>query len=164
MHENQGVCNWAFRLDGNPDPEVVVEVDTAPNDEWLHCADKFSTLVYCQIWDDRHALDGRIGVSAQGLELADADIEFLKANFVQRPSTYGWPGKSNYRFEGQGGGILIWDGEDRGTDWFVSAKTPASLHAILSQIWQCGNLTQTLYGLVPESEEALRDLRGLRGS
>ena len=25
MHENQGVCSWAIKLDGSPDPPVVVE-------------------------------------------------------------------------------------------------------------------------------------------
>ena len=162
MHENQGVCSWAFRLDGNPDPEVVVEVDTAPNDQWLHCADKFSTFVCCQIWDHRQAWtieDGGISVSAQELELAEADLQFLKANFVQRPSTYGWPGKTTYRFEAQDGGILIWEGK-RQTDWFVSAQTPASLGTLLSKIWHCGNLEETLYDLIPESADLLRDLRG----
>lgn len=157
MHENQGVCNWAFRLDGNPDPEVVVEVDTAPNDEWLHCTEKFSTL-NCQIWD--HTDEG-VGVAAQELELAEADLQFLKANFLQRPSTYGWPGKTNYRFEGQGGRILIWDGGDQGVDWFVSAKTPASLRVTLSRIWHCGSLAETLYDLTPEAAAVLRELRAI---
>lgn len=162
MHENQGVCSWALKLDGSPDPEVLVEVDTAPNDQWLHC-DKFSTFVCCQIWDHRQAWtieDGGISVSAQEPELAEADLQFLKANFVQRPSTYGWPGKTTYRFEVRGGGILIWDRHDRKADWFVSAQTPASLHTLLSKIWHCGNLVETLYDLTPESGEVLRDLRG----
>ena len=161
MCENQGVCNWAFKLDGSSDPVVLVQVDSASNDkwQWLHCAEQFSTFVYCQIWDHRHALDGGIGVSAQELESAEADLQFLKANFVQGPSTYGWPGRTNYRFEGQDGGILIWDGEDRGTDWFVSAQTPASLRTLLSKIWHCGNLAETLYDLNVESAEVLRELR-----
>lgn len=156
MCENQGVCNWAFSLDGNPDPEVVVEVDTAPNDEWLHCTDKFSTFVYCQIWD--HTDEG-VGVAAQELELSATDLQFLKSNFLQRPSTYGWPGNTNYRFEGQGGRILVWDGGDQGVDWFVSAKTPASLRVMLSRIWHCGSLAETLYDLAPEAVEVLLELR-----
>ena len=161
MCENQGVCNWTFKLDGRPDPEILVQVDMASTDkwQWLCCADKFSTFIYCQIWDYRHVLDGGIGVSAQELELVRADPEFLKANFRQRPSTYGWPGKTNYRFEAVNGGILIWEGKEQ-TDWFVCARTSASLHTILSQIWRCGNLAETLYDLTPESEEVLRKLRG----
>jgi hypothetical protein len=163
MHENQGVCNWAFRLDGNADPEVIVEVDTAPNDEWLPCADKFSTFVHCQIWDHRHALihehSGVCGVSAQELDLAETDLEFLKATFPQRPSTCCWPGNANYRFEGEDGGILIWHGKS-GADWFVAAKTPASLGILLSRVWHCGNLADTLYGFTPEAVEVLRELRG----
>jgi hypothetical protein len=165
MCENQGVCNWAFRLDGNPDPEVVVEVDTAPNDEWLHCADKFSTFVYCQIWDHRRALAHRytrVGVAAQEYDLAEDDLEFLKSNLLQRPSTNIWPGNANYRFEGNDGGILIWHGRS-GADWFVSAPTPASLHALLSKVWRCGTLADTLYDITPESTEVLRGLRRARG-
>jgi hypothetical protein len=97
MHENQGVCNWAFKLDGSPDPEVVVEVDTAPNDEWLPCADKFSTFIYCQVWDYRHVLDienDGVGVSAQEPGLAQSDLQFLQANFLQRPTTCCWPGNA----------------------------------------------------------------------
>ena len=161
MRENQGVCNWAFRLDGIADPEVVVGGETAPNDDWLHCSDKFSDFVYCQIWDHRQVLncdcDGT-SASAQELGLDEADLQFLKGNFLQRPSTYGWPGTTNYRFESQEGGILIWEGKDQ-ADWFVSAKTPASLHTLLSRIWHCGNLAETLYDLTPEAVEVLQDLR-----
>jgi hypothetical protein len=162
MHENQGVCNWAFRLDGSPDPEVVVEVDTAPNDEWLQCSDKFGTFVYCQIWDHRHALireDCAIGISAQECNLAEDDLVSLKASFLQRPSTNTWPGNANYRFEAAEGGILIWEGKNQ-ADWFVAAKTPASLRTLLLKIWHCGNLAETAYGLSPEADDILRALRG----
>jgi hypothetical protein len=101
---------------------------------------------------------GSVGVAAQELELAEADIQFLKANFLQRPSTYGWPGKTIYRFEGQGCKILIWEGSDQ-TDWFASATTPASLRTLLSQMWHCGSLAETLYELDAEAVEVLRDLR-----
>ena len=161
MGENQGVCNWAFRLDGNPDPEVVVEVDTAPNDEWLPCADRFSTFVYCQIWDHRRGCASAI-VAAQELEFPELDLQFLKSNFVQHPSTYGWPGRSNYRFEDQDGAILIWDSEEQGADWFASARTPASLHAVLSRIWHCGNLAETMYSVTPEAANILRVLRATK--
>ncbi len=161
MHENQGVCNWAFRLDGNPDPEVIVEVDTAPDDQWLRCADRFSTFVFCQIWDRCHAWPlevGGVAVEAQELVLAEADLQFLKAKFVQRPSTYGWPGQTNYRFETQNGGILIWEGKDQ-TDWFVWTPTPASLRSLLSRIWHCRKLADSLYDLTLESAAVLQELR-----
>jgi hypothetical protein len=44
----------------------------------LHCTDKFSTFVYCQIWD--HTDEG-VGVAAQELELSATDLQFLKSNF-----------------------------------------------------------------------------------
>lgn len=156
MCENQGVCNWAFRLDGNPDPAVFVDVDTAPNDEWLLCADKFSTFIYCQIWD--HGRQG-VGVAAQELELATSDLELLGTNFSPRPSTYGWPGNTNYRFETDDGRILIWDSEHKGVDWLVSATSPADLRVVLSRIWRCGSLAETLHAVTPEAVGVLRSLR-----
>ncbi len=159
IRENQFVCNWAFRLDESPDPEVLVKIDTALEDEWLRCADTFSTFVYCQVWDYRQ---GGTQVSAQEVALDAADLQFLSATFPKRPSTHGWPGKTNYRFEAENGHILLWDGENRGADWFISAKTPASLRAILSRIWHCGNLAETLYDITPEAADVLRDLRGAR--
>ncbi len=95
MHENQGVCNWAIKLDSGPDPAVVVEVDTAPNAEWLPCTDRFSSFIWCQIWDHpRRAVGG----ASQEIELSEQDLSFLRTNFEQLPTTYGWPGHVNYRF------------------------------------------------------------------
>jgi hypothetical protein len=156
MRENQGVCNWAIRLDGTPDPPVVVEVDTAPNAEWLPCADRFSTFVWCRIWDYSQL---EVGVSAQEIELSEHDLLFLKSKFHQLHTTYGWPGSVNYRFESKNATVLIWDGKDQGVDWFLSAPAPSDLKNLLAEVWHCGNLAESVYG-DGEAEEVLRQLRG----
>jgi hypothetical protein len=159
MHENQGVCNWAIRLDSGPDPAVVVEVDTAPDAKWLACTDHFSTFVWCQIWDhSQHA----VGVSAQEIKLSEPDLSFLRSNFQELHTTYGWPGSVNYRFKSEYSAILIWDGKDRGVDWFVSAPSASELNKLLAKIWHCGDLAQSMYGNA-EAEEVLWELRGRAG-
>ncbi len=159
MHENQGVCNWAINLDSGPDPAVVVEVDTAPNAEWLPCTDRFSTFVWCQIWDHSQLA---VGVSAQEIELSEHDVRFLRSNFQELHTTYGWPGSVNYRFKSEHAAILIWDGKDRGVDWFVSAPSASELTKVLAKIWHCGDLAQSMYGDA-EAEEVLRHLRRRAG-
>lgn len=153
MHENQGVCNWAISLDGSSDPPVIVEVDTAPNAKWLPCADKFSTFIWCQIWDhSQHS----VGVSAQEIELTKVDLDFLKSNFRQHRTTNSWPGNANYRFESTDARILIWEGEDQ-ADWFLSASTASDLKRLLAKVWHCGRLADSLYG-DGESQKVLKQM------
>lgn len=155
MHENQGVCNWAIKLTGVDDPPVVVEVDTSPDEKWLACADRFSTFVYCQIRDH---LRPSVGVAAQEIELSEEDLRFLQSNFGEVHRTYGWPGRVNYRFESENAAILIWDGKDRGVDWLVSASSTPALKNVLTRIWACGSLAESLYG-DGEAHEVLQELR-----
>jgi hypothetical protein len=158
LHENQGVCNWAIKLDGTPDPAVVVEVDTAPNAVWLPCADRFSTFIWCQIWD--HLSTNLVGVAAQEIELSSTDLEFLMSNFDQLPTTKGWPGHNNHRFKNRYGTILIWDDEYRGVDWFVSARSHSDLATLLCSIWHCGGLSQSLYDIHGDAADVLDQMRG----
>jgi hypothetical protein len=155
LHENQGVCNWAIKLDIGPDPAVVVEVDTAPDAKWLACTDRFSTFVWCQIWDHSQLA---VGVSAQEIELSEHDLHFLRSNFYEIHTTYGWPGSVNYRFKSEKAAIRIWDGKDRGVDWFVSAPSATELKRLLAKVWHCGDLARSMYG-DGEAEEVLRELR-----
>jgi hypothetical protein len=158
MHENQGVCNWAIKLTGDPDPPVVNEETSAPGAVWLPCADSFSTFIWCQIWD--RTGPEIVGVDANGVELLPRDLELLKSCFRQRPTTWAWPGKSNYRFENDDGRIIVYDGEDRGgwADWHVYGRTTAGLKSLLEKIWHCGAIAECLYG-DEEGEKVLTELR-----
>jgi hypothetical protein len=164
MHENQGVCNWAIKLTGDPDPPVVNEETSAPGAVWLPCADSFSTFIWSQIWD--RVGSETVGVDANGVELLAKDLELLKSCFDQRPTTWGWPGRSNYRFENSDGRIIVYDGEDRGrggADWHVYARTIPGLKRLLEKIWHCSQLAESLYG-DEEGEDVLKELRGSIGS
>ncbi|HUE72692.1 MAG TPA: hypothetical protein VMP01_17535 [Pirellulaceae bacterium] len=156
MCENQGVCNWAVKLDGTPDPAVVVEVDTAPNADWLPCAEHFSIFTYCQIWDHSSR---EAGVAAQETELSPNDLAFLKSHFRELPTTNRWPGNANYRFENECGAILIWDGGDCGADWFAWSRTASGLESLLHSIWHCGELSQTFYEIEGPAAAILKKLR-----
>lgn len=156
MCENQGVCNWAVKLDGTPDPPVVVEVDTAPKAVWLPCADRFSIFIWCQIWDYSFR---EVGVAAQEIELSPNDLALLKSHFRELPTTNRWPGNANYRFENECGAILIWDGGDRGADWFAWSRTTSGLKALLRSIWHCGNLSRSFYEVEGPAAAILEDLR-----
>ena len=156
--ENQGVCNWAVKLDGAPDPSVLVEVDTAPDAVWLPCAESFSAFIWCQIWD--HPQDGWLAVSAQETDLSPTDLDLVRSRLQQLPTTHGWPGESNYRFQNRHGRVLIWDGGDRGVDWFVSARTAPDLASLLRTTWHCGGLARSLGAT---GADAARVLAGLRG-
>ena len=157
MVENQGVCNWAIRLDGKDDPEVMVIVDPLKNSRWEICSDKFSTFMYCQCLD--YAPKKSFDVSAQERFLSEDDIMFLKANFVYLPETYGWPGKTNYRFKSENGYILLLHVPNVQTDWFINSPTKDGLRNILKMVWHCGNLSKSLYDLDEVSSEILKDLR-----
>lgn len=156
MIENQGVCNWLLKLDGSDDPEVLVEVDTAPNDKLMSTSARFSEFVWCQVWDH---LPARASCGAQEAELLSSDLEMLRSKFAVRRTTTGWPGDVQHRFESDAGRILIWDGE-ASLDWHLCASTPAGLRTLLDDVWRCGKLAKTLYGYDKLGEKLLAERRG----
>jgi hypothetical protein len=156
MAENQGVCNWAVKLDGSNDPPVLVEVDSAPNDNWQVYSSTFSEFIYCQIWD--HPTTG-FGCSAQETKLAEADLQFLNQQFERGPSTATWPGCENFRFSSAEGKILIWFAENHGADWFLFAQNEKELVELIRSVWRCGNLVSTLYGNDAIAERVLSHIR-----
>jgi hypothetical protein len=166
MHENQGVCTWAVKLDGSDDPPVVVEVDSSAKAarlsaiRWQRCAASFSTFMYCRAWDHGHALH-RIAraLFAQDEPLARRDLAFLRAHFTEGPRTFGHPGIVNYRFFTDDSAILIWAGEDQ-SDWHLMASSEEALLRLLRHVSRCGTLTETLYALGdPRSDRVLERWR-----
>lgn len=156
MTENQGVCNWAVQLDGTDDPPVMVEVDSAPNENWCKLASSFSEFIYCQIWD--HPQDvAQCG--AQESDLAATDLELLQRHFKSGPTTSAWPGSINRRFTSADGRILIWFAEDHGADWFLYANSAEQMERLIRSVWKCGNLASTLYGNDEAAERALARVR-----
>ena len=156
MAENQGVCNWAVKLDGTDDPPVVVEVDSAPSEVWRPLSSSFSEFIYCQIWDHPKEV---CRCAAKELGLTAADLEYLHRKFDSGPNTASWPGSANLRFSSVDGRILIWFAEERGADWFLFARGEETMSRLLQSVWKCGNLATTLYSEDEEAERALIHFR-----
>ncbi len=134
MGENQGVCDWAIKLNTGPDPTVVVQVDTAPNEVWLPCADHFSTFVYCQIWDFSM---GRLRIMAHEPEISSKVLSRLAERFREQPRTYGWPGQANYRYEAPEGRVLIHQ-EHTTAEWWLASSGRNDLAKLVGLVEACG--------------------------
>jgi len=156
MWENQGVCNWAVRLDGTADPPVVVERDSGPHEVWQPAADSFSDFVFCQIWDFQPA-GARCGAGERGL--AANDLEFLRRTFTAGVTTYGWPGATNYRFHTPWGRILIWHSPDGGTYWNLVANSGDELQELIRAVSCCANLRDGLEGCDEAGRAAVARVR-----
>lgn len=141
--ENQGVCTWAFALDGSDDPPVHVDVDSAGN-EWRLHAPTFSAYVYACVWDHREILGRPALVQAQNGKLSRAALERLRREFEPEIVTYGWPGNVQYRFVGKQAALLIWDSDDQ-ADWFIAGADSTSLEAAIKTVWDIDNVGGALY-------------------
>ena len=152
MRENQGVCNWAVRLNDEDDPPVVVEVDSSPDVVWQPFAESFSTFIYTLIIDS--GLNNCSSLAAQDQSLSARDLKFLQENFFQGPSTFNWPGKTNYRFSMEDQNILIWDSPDQ-SDWNLWSDSTESLKSLVEKVWHLGSLEETIYGHDSSGDEIL---------
>ncbi len=174
--ENQGVCHWAVPLDKGDDPQVLVEVDSPPDRLlWQLHAPNFSGYVFTLAWD-RLAFGLPYGLAAQDQPLGQQDLALLKRRFVQRPSTYTWPGRVTYRFERDDQRVVVWnaDGFDHDdpraefgaqADWWLHAGTGASLASLARELRGCGELATRLYAVSggAAAEQVVSELRAVAG-
>jgi hypothetical protein len=144
-YENQGVRTWAIVLDGSENPAVLVDVDSKGTQWDLH-ATSFPAHVHACVWDYTLVLDQPALVEAQNLELSMDAVIALREHFSERPSTFGWSGNTQYRFEGKDNAILIWSAEGR-ADWFVGANDEASLEIALRTVWNLDDVGRSFYDL-----------------
>lgn len=162
MFENQGVCIWALRVDRGDDPPVVVARD--PDFSWRPCAERFSAFICCQTWDHTKiwtepATTGhRLLLQAQDAPLQATDLEQLRGSFRERPSTRGWPSENQYRFEGDDGDLLIWDGEEQ-ADWWIAADNEEQLDRLVGKIWAFSGLGKSLWSNDKEGQRVLAQRR-----
>jgi hypothetical protein len=144
LSENQGVCQWAVKLDGSDDPPVVIEVDTAPNDQWLTYVDSFSDFVYTQVWDNC-GKDYRYYFNAIDDQLKPDEVIYLQSCYKENIRTYGWPGDVNYRFYNDDVRILVWNSESHGqADWFIFTKSEAATVDLMKRLYSISDLKHTL--------------------
>jgi hypothetical protein len=159
MFENQAVCVWALRLDGSDDPPVVVARD--PDLEWRACADRFSTFITCQVWDHIEIWDeqgARILLQAQAVPLKENDLAFLRKRFDSAPTTHGWPGDNQYRFQRGDYRVLVWDSPEQ-ADWWITASSDEGLADLASELWECADLRRSLWSNDARGETVLERLR-----
>lgn len=155
MVENQGVCTWGIPLDAGDDPAVLVAVD--PDFEWRAHAASFSTFIACQVWDYEKVHSGVL-LTAQASELAAVDLELLRRRFREKTTTHGWPTKNIFRFEREDARVIVWDGDGQ-ADWWISAHSEENIAALAGELWGCGDLCTSLYGVEERGERIVRLLR-----
>jgi hypothetical protein len=151
MVENQGVCTWAIRLNGQDDPAVLVEVDSGSPPQWQLCAEHFTDWVHLLIRDWLTLQQLRF--QAQAIPLTEQDLTILGAAFQEIGRTYAWPGTINYRLHNAWGDLIIWAGSNQ-SDWFL-CPLPDMEQALLTHLWQCANLRQSLYAMTEQDERYL---------
>ncbi|MBS2011441.1 MAG: hypothetical protein JST00_00905 [Deltaproteobacteria bacterium] len=159
MFENQAVCVWALHLDGSDDPPVVVARD--PDLKWRPCADRFSTFIACQVWDHREVFneDGaHVLLQAQAVPLHERDLAFLRKGFDQKPTTHGWPGDNQYRFQRGDYRVLVWDSKEQ-ADWWITASSEDRVGDLASELWGCADLQTSLWSNDARGEAVLKRLR-----
>ncbi|MGC1689099.1 MAG: hypothetical protein WA756_04075, partial [Pseudolabrys sp.] len=80
--------------------------------------------------------------------------------FEEGPQTYGWPGKTNYRFYNARSRLLFWDGDEQ-CDWSIQPASAELAAAALSEIEEIAGIGDKLYGLEDQHEQALRQWRAI---
>jgi hypothetical protein len=152
--ENQGVCMWAVRLDDGDDPAVVVnyrEIDDLSN--WPLQADTFSDYIFSGIWDWGLAMSSEWLLQAQNGPLTEGALDSLRFHFRENVRTYGWPGDTQYRFEGDGHRLLIWSAA--GADWWLAADDELSLAEAARKIWHLDDVGEAFWSNTEKGETAL---------
>jgi hypothetical protein len=62
------------------------------------------------------------------------------------PQTYGWPGKTNYRFYNARSRLLLWDGDEQ-CDWSIQPTSAELAAAALDEIEEIAGIGDNLYAL-----------------
>jgi hypothetical protein len=137
LSENQGVCSWAFVLNGSEDPSVMINLNPPDENAWRDCAEHFSSFVFCRVFDHIHWYDDLMYGEIYG-PLTDRDLAFLRDRFTEEPMTRNRADSPTYRFSEGERRIVIWTMEGQ-SDWYVSSNTQADLKelkGILQPLWQ----------------------------
>jgi hypothetical protein len=156
--ENQGVCAWGVPLD-DPDPPVLVggDLGAGARDTTVPHAPSVEDFVAARRWDDV-CLGREPLLQAQAVELDARSLEMLRAWYDERPSTTGWPGATQYRFEGDGLSILLWSDVDQ-CDWWISSARPDRLTEAVERLMSLSNLRTSLWANDVSGEVLLGQIR-----
>ena len=158
--ENQGVCAWGVPL-SSPDPPVLVGGDLAVGveDTTVLYANSVGAFVAARRWD-RGCLGQEPLIQAQAAELDAPSLGILQEWYHQLPSTKGWPGAVQYRFERDGFRILLWSGPGQ-CDWWISSARPHRLPGAVEQLMSLSDLRTSLWSNEASGEALLDQIRGV---
>lgn len=84
----------------------------------------------------------------------------LRRCFEEGPQTYGWPGKTNYRFYNARSRLLLWDGDEQ-CDWSIQPESAELAAAALDEIEEIAGIGDNLYALRDQHEQTLRQRRAI---
>lgn len=163
-HENQGVVSWGVPF-GDPSPLVLVGGDLDdpddPEADWsgtLAYAPSVEAFIAARRWDQacwsREPL-----VQAQAEVLDDDSLAVLRARFDEAPATRGWPGHTQYRFEGRGVKLMLWSGSEQ-CDWWLSGTDTGTLTEVTRDLMDLSDLREAFWSNDLAGDALLREIRG----
>jgi hypothetical protein len=161
-HENQGVVSWGVPL-GDPSPPVLVGGDLDdPQTEsgTLVYAPSVEAFIAARLWD-RTCWSREPLIQAQAQVLDEDSLAVVRAGFEEGPTTRGWPGHTQYRFEGRGVKMMLWSGS-RQCDWWLSATDTDTLAQVITDLMALSDLRDTFWSNDLAGEALLREIRGNR--
>jgi hypothetical protein len=139
-------------LDDRDDPEVAVSYDNL--NEWQPQAHTFSDYIFSGIWDWGLVMPSEWLIQAQNGPLSEEALGHLRLLFRENVRTWGWPGDTQYRFEGDGQRLLIWNADGQ-ADWWLAADDEQSLAEAARKIWHLDDVGKAFCANDEKGETAL---------
>lgn len=141
-HENQGVCTWGLSLDGPSMGTIVVGGNLADGDRTVIHTDGLAEFIATRRWDAR-CLSREPLLQAQAEPIDEESLRYLRRDFEEGLTTYGWPAPYNYRFNLDQLMIMLWAGYDQ-CDWWVSGPAD-DVRSQLSALRPLSNLATSFW-------------------
>ena len=144
LTENQGVCRWGVPLDKGDDPPVIVGGDLAVGARTVEFSPSIEAFVFAFGWDGALMKPGLL-LQAQADPLDPASLAYLRAHYIERVTTFGWPGETNHRFENhEGVRVELWNVSGQQCDWMISGPATA-LEPATRRLLKYSNLAESLW-------------------
>jgi hypothetical protein len=154
--ECQSVCSWGVPL-GTGSCEVLVGGDLLDaGDATVRYTASVADFIAVRRWD-RECLSGGPLLQAQAPEQQDPSLAQLEALLSPAPSTAGWPGSRQYRFDGDGKRVMLWTHAGQ-CDWWISAASEPQLKALTAALIDLPGLRGYLWATSDASERVLTGL------
>lgn len=155
--ENQGVCSWGVPL-RESGGRVLVGGDLLDTGQaTVPYAASVKDFIAARRWDHR-CLTAAPLLQAQGAELDEASLGYLRARLAPAVATAGWPGPRQYRFEDQEVRVMLWSYAGQ-CDWWISASSERSLKAFAAGLLNLPDLRSALWSNDDTGARLLDELR-----